>query len=85
MAGAFYVATGGGAVWAGTDNGDLVRIDPVTNSVTGLVHATADRTPCRGSDSGPACVSGIVYALGSVWVDAGYGSSDHAVIRISPE
>lgn len=62
----YPIATGGGAVWVGTDHG-VGRIDPATNKVTASVRLAYDNKACGPATDYP-CTSGIAYAAGSVWV-----------------
>jgi streptogramin lyase len=81
--GAFYPTVGGGSVWVGTDNGYVVRIDPRTNSVTGVVYANAKSRGCNGLYVDPeSCgVHGLTFGAGTLWAVV---PERNALVRIAP-
>lgn len=74
----YPIATGGGAVWVGTDHG-VGKINPVTNRVTATVRLAYNNRTC-GPQTDYPCASGVAYANGSVWV-ADWNKSQ--ILRIS--
>jgi len=71
----FWIAVGGGAVWAGNLDGTVVRIDPATNEITETVKVRVAPVVMGGA---PA----VAFAGGSLWVTS---FEDDAVLRIDPK
>jgi len=75
------LTSGGGSVWVGSDH-DLLRINPRTNRVDGMLAVKiAKNNPECGTTTDFNCFAGVTYGAGSVWA---VDNRHHQVIRVAP-
>ena len=77
----FEIASGAGAVWV-TSDGDLLRVNPATNTVDRRLQLGVDNEHCGEQRLSIRCLKDVAVADGSVWV--GY-AVDNTLIRVNPD